>query len=62
VTSTVSSSNKSNLELCLKVGFKECGRYKNVRFENGKRYDEIHLQITKEEFYEKYPDFNNKAS
>ena len=58
VISSVSSSNKANSELCLKVGFKECGRYKDARFEDGKRYDEIHLQITRREFYEKYPNFS----
>lgn len=57
VIASVSFSNYENIKLLYKVGFRECGKYISARLENGKRFDEIHFQITKEEFYEKYPAF-----
>lgn len=57
VVSSISSSNNENLQLCLKVGFRECGRYLQYRNEDGKRYDEIHLEFLRDDFYNKYPEY-----
>ena len=42
---SVSSSNLHAIALYKKVGFQECGRYKNSRYEDGVVYDEILMEF-----------------
>ena len=49
----VYSFNKQAIACYKKVGFKEAGRIREAKFHNGKRYDDIKMDILKDEFYEK---------
>lgn len=42
--------NAASLALHLKVGFRECGRYRERVYHNGKRYDEILFDMTRDDF------------
>ena len=48
------SFNQRALKCYEKCGFKECGRYRENRFVNGKYYDTICMDILKKEFTESY--------
>lgn len=52
----VYSFNERAYNCYKKVGFKDVGRIRKVRYYNGKRYDLIYLDILKEEFNNKYKD------
>jgi RimJ/RimL family protein N-acetyltransferase len=47
---SVSSANEGAIALYKKVGFKECGKYKSSRYENGEIHDEILMQFLKEDW------------
>lgn len=47
----VYSFNEEAIACYKKVGFKEAGRIREAKYHNGKRYDDIKMDILKEEFY-----------
>ncbi len=49
----VYSFNEQAIACYKKVGFKEAGRLRKAKFHNGKRYDDIRMDMLKDEFYEK---------
>ena len=49
----VYSFNEQAINCYKKVGFKEAGRKREAKFHNGKRYDDITMDILKDEFYER---------
>ncbi|MCT4617486.1 MAG: GNAT family N-acetyltransferase [Candidatus Gracilibacteria bacterium] len=50
-------NNKGGEIAYKRVGFKEIGRYTKEYYANGKYEDRVMMEIFKEEFYEKYPEF-----
>ncbi len=48
----VYSFNEQAMACYKKVGFKEAGRLRKAKFHNGKRYDDIKMDMLREEFYE----------
>ena len=46
------SFNEQAIACYKKVGFKEAGRLREAKFYNGKRYDDIKMDILRDEFYE----------
>lgn len=49
----VYSFNEQAIACYKKIGFKEAGRIREAKFHNGKRYDDIKMDILKDEFYER---------
>ena len=49
----VYSFNEQAISCYKKVGFKEAGRIREAKFHNGKRYDDIKMDILRDEFYER---------
>ena len=49
----VYSFNEQAIECYKKLGFKEAGRIREAKFHNGKRYDDIKMDILRNEFYER---------
>lgn len=49
----VYSFNEQAIACYKKVGFKEAGRLREAKFHNGKRYDDIRMDILRDEFYER---------
>lgn len=47
---SVSAANVRAIKLYEKVGFEVCGRFSNSRFENGKVFDEILMELPKERY------------
>lgn len=49
----VYSFNEKAINCYKKLGFKEAGRIREAKYHNGKRYDDIKMDILKDEFYER---------
>ena len=47
----VYSFNEAAIKCYKKVGFKEAGRLRQAKYYNGKRYDDITMDILRDEFY-----------
>ncbi len=47
---TVTSSNTAAIALYEKCGFRECGRFRQARFQPGGRFDEVQMELLREEW------------
>jgi RimJ/RimL family protein N-acetyltransferase len=55
------SGNTAMLRLAEKIGFTEIERIKNLREVRGERYDALTFSISKDRFFQKYPNLSKKV-